>query len=124
MIRAAQGIAGASGSEEEEAEPQPERTLGRGEIREHQAAALQNLLEALATLEPPNQEQQKGDDEKGDSGQEPQQQQAGAEDEQEDTETSQDPGQLLQAVRDREAERHRRKHERNQSGYEPVDKDW
>jgi hypothetical protein len=31
---------------------------------------------------------------------------------------------LLQSVRDREAERHRQKRERNASGYAPVDKDW
>jgi hypothetical protein len=40
-----------------------------------------------------------------------------------EAERAADPGQLLQSVRDREAERHRR-HARGQSGYEPVDRDW
>ena len=34
-----------------------------------------------------------------------------------------DPSQLLQGVRDREAER-RRERERDTSRYQPVDKDW
>ena len=79
----------------------------------------------MAALEPPGEEPQEGDDEQG----EPEEQQnpdqpGGDESEPEETEASADPGQLLQAVRDREAERHRRKNERNASGYEPVDKDW
>ena len=134
MTRAADGIAhsplGEEASAEDKAqaseasEEEPAPPLGRDEIREHQSTAVQNILEALATLEPPPEEPDEGEEQEGDSGQQEQEQQSGAQEEEQESETSQDPGQLLQAVRDREAERHRNKNERNQSGYEPVDKDW
>ncbi len=134
MTRAADGIANsplgeeASGEDEAQAsegrEEEPAPPLGRDEIREHQSTAVQNILEALAALEPPPEEPDQGEEQEGDSGQQEQEQQSGAQEEEQESETSQDPGQLLQAVRDREAERHRNKNERNQSGYEPVDKDW
>jgi hypothetical protein len=105
--------------------PAQKDPLGRESIRELQEAALQNILEALASLEPPGEEQQEGDEEQGDSEQQQDQAQPGeGEPEPQEGEANPDPGQLLQAVRDREAERHRRRNERSQSGYEPVDKDW
>jgi hypothetical protein len=117
------------GQQSTDTEPREEegtQLLGRDEIRELQEAALQNILEALAALEPPAEEPQQGDEEQGDS-QPQEQKQPGdneGEDEPEESETNEDPGQLLQSVRDREAERHRRNRERKASGYEPVDKDW
>ncbi len=141
MLAAAEGIDETTGTEgpgEEQpqesqqstdTEPREEegtQLLGRDEIRELQEAALQNILEALATLEPPTEEPEQGDEEQGDSQPEEQKQPGDneGEGEPEESETNEDPGQLLQSVRDREAERHRRNRERNASGYEPVDKDW
>ncbi len=98
--------------------------LDRGEIRELQDVAVHNIQEALATLEPPGEEPQQGDEEQGDSQPQEQQQPGDGESEPEESEADSDPGQLLQSVRDREAERHRQKRERNASGYAPVDKDW
>ena len=126
MEAAAEGIRGAGEEEEAETgeETEASKALGRTEIRELQDAAVHNILEALAILEPPSDEQQE-DGEQGDSQeQEQQEEEAGEGTPPDEAEPSGDPGQLLQSVRDREAERHRRNHERGQSGYEPVDKDW
>jgi hypothetical protein len=138
MLAAAVGIDEATGTEDPgEGRPQEapdpgalqeeeSQLLGRDEIRELQETALQNILEALATLEPPAEEPQQGEEEQGEPQPQEQNQPGNNEGESEpdESETNQDPGQLLQSVRDREAERHRRNRERNASGYEPVDKDW
>ena len=97
------------------------------EVRGQQDAALDKLAEALAILEPPqpesepeNQEQQdQQDQESQDQGDQAQEEQPP-----EESETPQDPNQLLQSVRDREAERHRRRQEEDPSGYNPIEKDW
>jgi hypothetical protein len=100
-------------------------------IQSQQQAALEELADALALLQPPQQEQ----DRNGEPGQDPQQQdQPGQDSESGDRQSEQpepseaeqtgDPGQMLQSVRDREAERHRERGKRNQQGYEPVTKDW
>jgi len=141
MLSAAEGIDEVTGTEDPGEEPAQEdrqnpdpdtlqeeesKLLARDEIRELQETALQNILEALATLEPPAEEPQQGDENQ----EEPQPQEQNqpsndqGESEPDESETNEDPGQLLQSVRDREAERHRRNRERNASGYEPVDKDW
>ncbi|MFP6641749.1 MAG: hypothetical protein VCC04_16000, partial [Myxococcota bacterium] len=94
-------------------------------VRTQQDAALDKLAKALAILEPPQEEP--GDASESESGQEPSEQPSGSEpekDREEDDPTARDPNQLLQAVRDREAERHRTKHDSKQSGYSPVEKDW
>lgn len=122
---------------------EPEAALGSspdtlepdfGGIRESQDGAVEKLAEAIALLSPPESEQgdpepQEGDSEQSDPQQgqdEAAQQQGGnaeAEEARED-EAPKDPGQLLQAVRDREAARQRDQGEKKQSGYEPVEKDW
>ncbi len=102
-------------------------------IQSEQRAALEGLAEALVLLQPPQQEQ----DQDGEQGQDPQQQdQQGQDSESGDQQSEQpepsegeaeqtgDPGQMLQSVRDREAERHRERGKRNQQGYEPVTEDW
>ena len=138
MLAAAAGMAESTDGEEPSADeadevdnPQAPGTTGaestrleRGKIRELQDVAVHNIQEALATLEPPGEEPQQGDEEQGDSQPQEQQQPGEGESEPEESEADSDPGQLLQSVRDREAERHRQKRERNASGYAPVDKDW
>ncbi len=109
-----------------------------GTIRGTQDEAVEQLAQALALLQPeppPDQQQgeqgeQEQDDQSG-SGEQEQQSSADGEGQQDeappdpadDGANQQDPTQLLQSVRDREAERHRRDRGRSQ-GYEPVEKDW
>jgi hypothetical protein len=94
-------------------------------VRQHQTTAVEYLAEALALLQPPQQpqEQQEQGDPQEQQQQEGQQQEQQAQQERE-PEPSSDPAQLLQSVRDREAERHRNQREREQRGTEPVAKDW
>jgi hypothetical protein len=80
-------------------------------IRDSQDAALQKLLEALALLQPPQEQPQ--------NQQQPQEQQQ----DQEQPQTGADASRLLQAVRDREAQR-RKDRSRQSAGSEPVEKDW
>jgi hypothetical protein len=94
--------------------------------RQHQDEALVELAQALELLTPPEQQGDPG--EEGDQGEQQQQQQQ--EQPQQDEEQAQqqasppaDPSQLLQGVRDREAQR-RRDREQGRTGYETVEKDW
>jgi hypothetical protein len=93
--------------------------------RDAQGIALTELEQALAILEPPQQQEQ------GDPQQQPQQQ-AGEQEQGDSDQAAQpqpqpqratDPAQLLQEVRDREAQR-RRERAKQQAGYESVEKDW
>jgi len=107
-------------------------------IRERQTEAVQRLAEALEILQPPqeqgdqDQEQQEQDGEQQGEQQQEEQQQQQQEQGQgqsqpqpaEEQAGAGDPSQMLQAVRDREAERHRRSGEQGRRGYEPVEKDW
>jgi hypothetical protein len=92
------------------------------QARQYQNTALEKLVEALAVLEPPQpeqqqdqkQENQQSDQSEGQPEKKPDQQPAGL-----------DPSRLLQAVRDREAQRRRN----NRDGHgrlqqDPIDKDW
>ena len=121
MLAAADGL---------ESEPQPDTTPPDLEtIRGQQDAALDKLAQALAILEPPQPESQP-EDENQDSEQPEQQPEEssgqGAQEQSrpEEARNSRDPNQLLQSVRDREAERHRRKQKDDPRGYDPVEKDW
>ena len=121
MLAAADGL---------ESEPLPDAAPPDLEtIRGQQDAALDKLAQALAILEPPQPESQP-EDENQDSEQPEQQPQEssgqGAQEQSrpEEARNSRDPNQLLQSVRDREAERHRRKQKDDPRGYDPVEKDW
>ncbi|NLS95525.1 MAG: VWA domain-containing protein [Planctomycetaceae bacterium] len=91
--------------------------------REHQDQALEKLVQALALLQPPQQDQQ---DQQNQQQQDQQQQQQGEnkQEQQKDSEMGTDPARLLQAIRDREAERRRDQERRAQMEREPVEKDW
>jgi hypothetical protein len=92
--------------------------------RGSQDDAISQLTAAVAILSPPQQpddgtsDPQEGGEGEAQPGQdqpsEQQRQQAG----------NMDPAQLLQSVRDREAERRRQQTSRDQRGYETVEKDW
>jgi len=113
-----------------------EATPARESIRARQTTAVNKLAEAIALLQPPQQQPEQADDEAKESGdQGEQQEQTSGSDGQAaappeptepdpDEQAGRDPGQMLQSVRDREAERHRRSNGRSQQGYEPVEKDW
>jgi len=91
------------------------------QTHERQTAAITELEEALALLVPP--EEREG----GEDSQQQQQPEPGGEQEQQPSETrapAADPAQLLQAVRDREAQRRRDREQRGTAGYETVEKDW
>ncbi|MAJ60935.1 MAG: hypothetical protein CBC48_13635 [bacterium TMED88] len=94
--------------------------------RNHQIRSEEALQEALALLTPPPPPSDESTEpEASDSPEESESQTEQAATPQAETSTPGDdrePGQILQAVREREAERHRRR--RPPSGYEPVDRDW
>ncbi|MEE3328450.1 MAG: VWA domain-containing protein [Myxococcota bacterium] len=126
MLAAADGLEVESPAEDPDAEtPLPDLERIRGQ----QDAALDKLAKALAILQPPQPESQPEDQEENQDQEQQQESQSegGQAQEQanpEETNTPQDPNQLLQSVRDREAERHRRKQKDEPSGYNPVEKDW
>ncbi len=91
-------------------------------IQESQATAVQELVEAIQLLKPhPKDQQQKQEEE---SQQTQQQAQAAAKEQQKEQARQTDMRQLLQSVRDREAQRQREKRQRGSMGYAPVEKDW
>jgi Ca-activated chloride channel family protein len=94
--------------------------------REHQEESLRELGEALALLAPPDPQSEQQGGQQPQAGQ--QQQQASAQDQADGQQGAQaaqpDPAQLLQAVRDREAQRRRARSRAPRAGYEPVEKDW
>jgi len=107
-------------------------------IRDHQGQAVEALTTALAALQSPQgQEEQKGQERPQEQQQQPDRQdqegqkgQGGgprAGQDQPDTEPQPAPGdagQLLQGVRDREAQRREAHARQRQRGYEPVEKNW
>ncbi|MEM7164138.1 MAG: VWA domain-containing protein [Planctomycetota bacterium] len=87
--------------------------------RTHQDTALQQLAQALALLQPPQDQQQQQDQQE-----QQEQQQAEQGEQKEEDQASSDPAQLLQGIRDREAERRKDKNDQKNQRYEPVEKDW
>ncbi len=99
------------------------------EVRGHQAAAVQALAEAIQLLTPPDQQQQQDQqqqkqDQQEQKDQQQQQQDAGAQQRKKDQEEKADPAQLMQGIRDREAQRHADRDKKARPGYDPVEKDW
>lgn len=92
------------------------------QARKHQDQALQKLAEALALLQPPPPQQQNQQNQQ--QQQQDQQQQQGEDKQEQNAEQGTDPARLLQAIRDREAERRREKEQRGRMEREPVEKDW
>ncbi|MEM9367611.1 MAG: VWA domain-containing protein [Planctomycetota bacterium] len=112
------------------------------ESRPRQDEALQKLIEALQQLQPPQQQQQdpdqrqqqdsqqspgsedNGEDDASQAQQQAQSSQGEGEEENANENEAMDPARILQAVRDREAQRRRDKNERQTTGQVPVGKDW
>ena len=115
-------------------------TSAFAESRPFQDEALAKLIEAIQELQPPQQNQdqqqdQQQDEQNQDEGGEQPPEQAEQQDQQakpgsdesqppEDGDQKMDPSRILQAVRDREAQRRRDKDKRQPAGRVPVDKDW
>jgi Ca-activated chloride channel family protein len=133
ITRAAEHVLEASEEMEASASGLADPAGGIDAARAHQTAALEQLARALALLEPPQQSGQEGAQDRsadgGEAGEEQSGQQAGEAAEPSAAEAARrealgrDPASILQAVRDREAERHRRRRA-GAVPYEPVEKDW
>ncbi len=103
-----------------------QESLNAESVHDHQQTALTNLLAALQLLEPPQpQNQPEGNQEQQRQEGEDQQQNNPGRDEEQKQQPNQrfDLKQLLQMVRDREAQRQRNRN-RQAMGYVPVAKDW
>lgn len=90
--------------------------------REPQDVALEKLIEALMILEPQQDNQQQQDQQE-----QQQQEQSGQEEPpepQSEQEQQMDPSRVLQAVRDREAQRRRDRDQRLKARQVPVERDW
>jgi Ca-activated chloride channel family protein len=92
-------------------------------VTAQQAIALQKLVEALAILDqsPPDQQQQ---DQQDQQNQQEQQQEQQNQQEQSAQQQNLSANQLLQLIRDREAQRREEKKQRQRSSASGVDKDW
>ena len=140
LIQASELVLGASEDMNGAAEGLTTDAPVRETIRAQQDAAVKQLAEALALLQPPREQDQEGEQgdqqeqgqqeqdqqqqPQGQQEQEQQQQQGQPEQSEASQQQAQDPARMLQSVRDREAERHRRREGRSQQGYEPVERDW
>ena len=95
------------------------------DARAQQDDALQKLAEAISLLAPPPQQPQQ-DQQQQDQPQEGEQQseENNPQQQQQPSSAGVDPARLLQAVRDREAQRRRMRERRGQAQREPVAKDW
>ena len=93
-------------------------------INAAQKQAVDNLQEALALLSPPDEQpdESKGQKHSSDPGQEKQAGEKGSP--QQSPKPDADPSQLLQGIRDREAQRREAQGQPRQGAYEPVEKDW
>ncbi|OYP38142.1 VWA domain-containing protein [Rhodopirellula sp. MGV] len=93
-------------------------------VLEPQGQALQKLFEALQLLQPPqnnDQNQDQNDQQQQDQSQQEQQQN---QQQQQQGQQQMDPSRVLQAVRDREAQRRKERERTQNAGQVPVEKDW
>ncbi|WP_133512929.1 hypothetical protein [Candidatus Thiosymbion oneisti] len=98
-------------------------------IRDHQRQAIEALTAALAALQQQPQEQPDQPQEDQQDQEEQQASQQADQDQQGKQGTEPQPapgdaGQLLQGIRDREAQRREQRAKQQHRGYEPVEKDW
>ena len=97
------------------------------EIGPQQKAASEDLIRALALLQPPQPEPQQDQQQKQKKSQQHEQQKDDEPQQQDvDRRSDGDMNQMLQGVRDREAQRRQDQQERQKqsAGYQPVEKDW
>ncbi len=139
LIKASEHVLEAADRMKDAGESMVTESPERDAIRPAQDDAVRALAQAIALLEPPQQDQQQSGDQ-GQQGPQQQQQQDGQgeqesqpqgaaqqaeqEEQEEQKADGRDPSQMLQSVRDKEAERHRRREGRRQQRYQTVEKDW
>ena len=107
----------------------PDRDAFAGEdVRDHQQRALEQIRKALATLEPPSQDNQDANQNQEGQGQGPDSHPSPAESDSEEDDAKEDTqqalAQLLQRVRDREAARRKERHRSRSPLPSSVEKDW
>ncbi len=134
LREAAQHVTDARSAMEEAADGLDEEPAPFEAIRTGQQQAAESLAEALAALQPPQQQEQQDGQDQQQEQQEQQDQQQEQQGGQGETQPEQgeegaepqpaDPSQLLQGVRDREAQRQEQRAKQQQHRYEPVEKDW
>jgi hypothetical protein len=90
---------------------------------EPQQTALTRLIEAIALLEPPQQEQEQQQQQPGEQNQPEQEDQPEKGEDQKQQQQQMDVRHLLQSVRDRAAQRERERRQKA-AGYQAVEKDW
>ena len=95
--------------------------------QERQTAAIAKLEQALALLVPPEDREREAEPDSSEQ-EDSERSQSGGQEEQEGESEPQaapvDPAQLLQAVRDREAQRRRDREQRGTERYDTVERDW
>ena len=110
------------------------------DTRAAQGTALEELAKAIQLLTPPEQQKQQQEQQQKEQQEQQQQQEGDQQDQQQQQQQQQagqqpkpekgedqdktDPAQLLQGIRDREAERRENREKAQRQGYEPVEKDW
>lgn len=122
MLEASKRVSEAKDAMDQSIEQMNGEPMDLKATQEHQGTAAQMLAEAirlLASPPPPQEDQQQNQDEQQQQGDQEQK-----EDQAQPSPQRMDLNQLLQAVRDREAQRQRDKRRRQPSGYVPVEKDW
>jgi Ca-activated chloride channel family protein len=127
LDQAAEHVASAQPQMEQAAERMTEEPPPFETIRDSQQQAVEELSQALALLQPPQpqpneQDRQDQHDQQGEQ-QQPQESEQGEEGAQPQPAPT-DLGQLLQGVRDREAQRREQRAQQQRQRYEPVEKDW
>jgi hypothetical protein len=122
--QAAEHVASAQPQMEQAAEGMTEEPPPFETIRGSQRQAVEELAQALALLQPPQSQPNEQDqqDQQGEQ-QQPEESEQGEEGAQPQPAPT-DLGQLLQGVRDREAQRREQRAQQQRQGYEPVEKDW
>ena len=95
-----------------------------GNVRDAQDQALDKLLEALALLKPPQQQQNPDNQPQQQEPQEQEQQGQNQDQQQQQQQQGMSAQQLLQMVRDREAQRRKAKQQQAAAAQAPVEKDW
>jgi Ca-activated chloride channel family protein len=118
LLRAAEHVTTAREAMLEAAEQLAVAEPARAPLRAGQSTALEELSKALALMVPPEEQPQQGDP---GSQQQPQ---GGSGGERGDPGDERDAEQILQAVRDREAQRARERAGRAAAGGETVERDW
>jgi len=127
LAQASQHVAGARQAMDEAIRKMTDDPKELKSVDEDQGAAVQKLAEAIQLLSPPPEKQkQEQEQEQQEQQQQAQQQNQEAAKQQQDQQQAQqmDMDNLLQSVRDREAQRRRDKRQKGTSGYSTVEKDW